>query len=99
MKRPGMNRCWPRIPVVAALAVCLGATAALGQEVVYPDPAKDGTILPIPAPAYPPIGFPEESEKFCTLDDISLLDKHLRELSKDAAYMRIRASGSHDAST
>ena len=58
MKRPGMNRCWPRIPVVAALAlaVCLGATAAaLGQEVVYPDPAKDGTVLPIPVPTYPPI--------------------------------------------
>jgi hypothetical protein len=42
------------------------------------------------------VGFPEESEKFCTLDDISLLDKHLRALSKDAAYMRIRASASHD---
>ena len=58
MKRPGMSRCWQRIPVVLALAlaVCLGVTAAaLGQEVVYPDPAKDGTVLPIPAPTYPSI--------------------------------------------
>ena len=45
------------------------------------------------------LGFPEESEQFCTLDDLSLLDKHLRALSKDATDMRIRASASHDAST
>jgi hypothetical protein len=30
------------------------------------------------------LGFPGESEKFCTLDDISLLDKHLRALSTNA---------------
>jgi hypothetical protein len=44
-----------------------------------------------------PPGFPEESEKFYTLDDISLLDKHLRALSKNAGEMRILASASRDA--
>ena len=36
------------------------------------------------------IGFPKESEKFCTLDDISLLNKHSRALSKNAGLMRVQ---------
>jgi hypothetical protein len=45
------------------------------------------------------LGFPEELEKFCTLDKISLLDKHLRVLLKAAGYLRTQASASHDTST
>jgi hypothetical protein len=45
------------------------------------------------------MGFPEELEKFCTLDKISLLDKHLRVLLKAAGYLRTQASASHDTST
>jgi hypothetical protein len=31
-----------------------------------------------------PVGFPEESETFCTLNDISLLNRYLWVLSKNA---------------
>jgi hypothetical protein len=33
------------------------------------------------------LSFPEESEKFCTLDNISLLDRHLQELSKNVRIL------------
>ena len=33
------------------------------------------------------IGFPEESEKFCTLNDLSFMNKHLRALSKNEGIL------------
>ena len=45
------------------------------------------------------IGFPEESEKFCTLDEVSLVNNHFQVLPKRAAHLRIGASASHVAST
>ena len=52
-----------------------------------------GTMAAVPIDlgqhSHKPLGFPEESEKFCTLDVISSMDKHLRALSKNAGYITI----------
>jgi hypothetical protein len=43
-------------------------------------------------------GFSEESEKFSTRDETSIVNKHFQVLSDNAGYMRILASASSDAS-
>jgi hypothetical protein len=42
-------------------------------------------------------GFPEESEKFCTLEEISFENSLLVGALKNAGYMRIRTSASNEA--
>jgi hypothetical protein len=44
-------------------------------------------------------GFPEESEKFCTPDEIFLVNNYFQVLQKRAAHMRIGASASNFAAT
>jgi hypothetical protein len=45
------------------------------------------------------VGFPEESEKFCTLGKIALINQHLWAPSTNVGCMRTRASASHNVPT
>jgi hypothetical protein len=77
----------------------LALAEALADDLVDGRLDKTGADALPRAVALAVVGFPEESEKFCTLDEISLVNNHFQVLPKRAAHMRIGASASHVAST